>query len=775
MIRRKVAASLALGLLCCIGGSAAQSSYDCAEDGLIFDCEQPPPAAPPCAADAQRAWVVETSAQAQALAAAVNCSGGSFDVEWRGTVIVDEPIYVVNGTVLTVTGAAADSHAAIDGNFATRLFTVVNASLRLSGVNITSGAGVAVGGAVAAAGSTLTLNRTNFVGNTATGSGGAVYVSDGSSVTLVGGETSTFADNAAASHGGAFYATGGSVVSWVGEARFLDNSCGGYGGGLAVEASAVMATGNAVFLGNVAEGITGYGGAMNAFSGSSVVWGGDVTRFQDNFAGGGGGAMSIAWASEMSWSGPFQFSGNNASGNGGALLVSSSTASWDGHAEFAGNTATYGGAVYVNNDSNVSWTGVTEFFNNTVEKFGGAVAAQHSTVLSSGNTTFSSNRAWTAGAGFGGAVNAGVSKVTFGGDTTTFQDNMAGNGGGAIAAAWSSEVSCTRTCRFSGNTATTGGALTVSGSTVSWSADTALVGNAARFGGALFIYNGSRVSWTGDTEFSSNEAWSDGGAISTPLSGVSYSPLDSALVINGTTTFTNNTSGVSGGALALLGGCSVDIGGGGGGDGTAEVVFVNNTAGVAGGALFLSSTGFGPTFPGVSFVSNSAQVGGAVSAVGSGTTKDTIDVEASNPTTFDGCQFLDNMATATGGAVESAAGQDAYLGTLFEGNRAGTGGALRLAGTSSVDNCSFVENVSGDGGGAAMSNIGFISKMSNVSFSGNVFDCEPGTFLDFNVSGDAVASRALSFRRTWRPRRLPQSVSQTLVCVCIRGGACAWI
>ena len=668
---------------------------------------------------------MKTAAQAQTLAAAVNCSGGSFEVEWRGAVIVDDPIYVLGGTVLTVTGVG--SEAVIDGNSTTRLFTVVNASLHVSGVNITSGSGI-VGGAVAAEGSTLTLNGTSFVGNSATGNGGAVYASGGSSVSFAGGET--FAENVAANDGGACFATGGSVVSFTGEVRFLRNSCGRYGGALAVESSVVVTTGNAVFSGNVAAGIHGYGGAVNAFSWSSVVWGGEATIFEDNFAGGGGGAVAVAWGSEMQWRSPFRFNGNNATGNGGALLVGSSTAFWDGEAMFVGNTATHGGAVHVNSDSNVSWTGDTEFFNNTVDKFGGALAVDHATVVSTaGNTTFSSNSARRTDAGFGGAVNAAVSRVTWGGEITSFQDNWAGNGGGAVAAAWSSEVTCTGACRFSGNSATSGGALTVSGSTVSWSADTALVGNAAQFGGALFIYNGSSVSWTGDTEFSSNAARSDGGAIATPLSGASYSPLDSALIINGSTFFDDNTSGANGGAVALLGGCSVDIGGG-----VAEVVFANNTADVAGGALFLSGTGFGPTFSGVGFVSNSAQVGGAVSTVGSGTIRDPADVEATSPTTFDGCLFVGNTATATGGAIESAAGQDAYLGNFFEGNRAGTGGALRLAGTASVDNCSFVENVSDDGGGAAVSNIGFVSRMANVSFSGNVFDCAPGTFLDFNVS-----------------------------------------
>ena len=752
MFRWKAVASLAVGvgMGCCRYGAAQDAN--CTGDELLFDCEQAPPAALPCATDVQRTWVVETSAQAKALAAAVNCSGGSFEVEWRGAVVVDEPIYVVDGTVLTLTGAS--SEAVIDGKSATRLFTVVDAALHVSGVNISSGAGV-VGGAVAAAGSILTLNRTNFVGNSATGDGGAVYVSGGSSVSFVGGET--FAENTAASRGGALFVTGDSRVSWTGDIRFLNNFCSWFGGALAVESSTVVTTGGAVFLSNSAAGDSGYGGAIAAFTGSSVTLSGKMSLFQDNFAGNSGGAVSLSWSSEMSWSGSCQFFGNNASEKGGALIVGSSTLFWDGEADFVGNTAASGGGIYSNpgsmlswsgksvlsnnfagvdggaivlETSSASWTGDTEFSNNAAEGFGGAMlVGSSSTLLSAGNTTvFSNNSALTSDRGFGGAVNVfSGSSAVWGGEVTLFQDNTAGNGGGALSVSWSSEMSCTGPCQFHRNTAYTGGALTVSTSTVSWTSDTTLMANAARFGGAIFVYNGSNLTWTGHTAFASNVARSDGGAISSPMSGVSYSPLDSTLSINGTTVFSNNTSGASGGALALLGGCALEIG-------EVDVDFSGNAADVAGGAVFLSGTGLGPTFSNVRFSSNSAQVGGAVSVVGSGNTKDAVDVEVSNPTTFDGCLFDGNTASATGGAIESAAGQDTYVRSVFEGNKAGTGGALRLAGAASVENCSFVDNVSDDGEGAAVSNIGFISGMTDVFFSGNAFDCAPGTFLDFNVS-----------------------------------------
>ncbi|CAN0496731.1 unnamed protein product, partial [Scytosiphon promiscuus] len=87
--------------------------------------------------------------------------------------------------------------------------------------------------------------------------------------------------------------------------------------------------------------------------------------------------------------------------------------------------------------------------------------------------------------------------------------------------------------------------------------------------------------------------------------------------------------------------------------------------------------------------------------------------------TSDRCEYISNTATATGGAVESGAGLDIFSNTLFKGNRAGVGGALRLAGVASIDNCSFVENTSDDEQGPAVSNIGIISSISNATFAHN--------------------------------------------------------
>lgn len=152
--------------------------------------------------------MIEDSAQGNALAAVANCSGGVFEVEWRGNIVVTQPFQVVNGTTLTITGNG--SGATICGDAATRLFTVINATLRLNHVDISSGASVA-GGAIAAAGAILVFNQTNFLSNSAAGNGGAAFVSDGSMVTCLGG--GTFADNKADFNGGAMFVAGGSTVS----------------------------------------------------------------------------------------------------------------------------------------------------------------------------------------------------------------------------------------------------------------------------------------------------------------------------------------------------------------------------------------------------------------------------------------------------------------------------------------------------------------------------------------------------------------------------------
>ncbi|CAN0255267.1 unnamed protein product [Ascophyllum nodosum] len=71
--------------------------------------------------------------------------------------------------------------------------------------------------------------------------------------------------------------------------------------------------------------------------------------------------------------------------------------------------------------------------------------------------------------------------------------------------------------------------------------------------------------------------------------------------------------------------------------------------------------------------------------------------------------------------------------TLFHGNKAGVGGALRLAGATSLDGSIFEDNIADIDGGQAISMIGYELDMKNCTFRDNTYDCDPGMF--FNESG----------------------------------------
>lgn len=132
------------------------------------------------------------------------------------------------------------------------------------------------------------------------------------------------------------------------------------------------------------------------------------------------------------------------------------------------------------------------------------------------------------------------------------------------------------------------------------------------------------------------------------------------------------------------------------------------------GSRFCCLCSFGIAFADVTFISDSAQVGETASTVGSGTL-------------YGSCRFTGNQARATGGAIQSAAGHENIVRSMYERNRGGAGGAMTLAGTASVESWIFVENVSDDGKGANVSSIGSISAVSKISLflCGNELECQP--------------------------------------------------
>ena len=416
----------------CVGSMACTSGFNCidldAGDELYACHEIPSDITSPCSDDVEKNWIVENEAQAQTLAETTKCSGGSFQVEWRGNVSMYETIYAVDGTVLHIYGTHAG--AVMSGNLEKRLITVVNASLYLTNVRVEFGHAV-VGGAIAASRSNLILNQTFFVSNQARGMGGALYVTDESIVSF-DGETTVFSNNVADTSGGAIYVAGGSVVSWKGQnTSFIDNLSDLDGGAATIRDGSVASWSGAVSFSNNTCG--GHGGAVYASGHTKVAWDGP-TYFFNNTAGYYGGGIYSIDGSNVSWSAEMTLDHNFAGAYGGGVLFNGSTLSWSGKTRFYDNRAgVYGGAMLVEDHSDVFGSGDTTYVRNSALHHGGAIfVLDHCTISWSGETIFSSN---TAESGSGGAVVVyDNSQVLWSGKTTFANNSAKRDGGGHLRA-----------------------------------------------------------------------------------------------------------------------------------------------------------------------------------------------------------------------------------------------------------------------------------------------------------------------------------------------------
>ena len=759
---------------CCLCTCTDGSYHECGTNGYncldpdvtglqAFICSEPQPTRINCSAELRREWVVENATQARALADAVRCVGEVFNVTWKGKIIVDETISIVNGTVLNITGI--DSDAVIDGNGNIRMFTVVNASLHLRDITLEFGYAL-YGGAIAASRSRITLDRVNFMANNASYGGGAMFLSNASNVSFCG-ET-TFWKNTAL-HGGAIYMTEGSTSSWKGNTNFSENVArSGNGGALYMKRESIAVwTAASQFLSNNANVS---GGALYIDGSSKATWTAD-SQFNSNSANVSGGALYVDGSSKATWTADSQFNSNSAHVSGGALYVAVySSSNWTAASQFRSNSAIHsGGALYVTgfssavwdgesqfkfqNDNNVlsegsthesgsystSWEVNTTFFENAAAGDGGALyLGSSSSALWTGASCFDSNSAYSAG---GALFVTGSSSASWT-EAVTFSENAATGEGGALYLGISSSAVWTGTSHFLSNSAQNdGGAVyAIADGNFSWNNNVLFAENTAQSGGAIFVRDGVTISWSGQTNFTSNAAWLNGGAVGSRAldSELSTSSSGRLLVVNdeistitfkSATTFFNNTCEVNGGGMALVQSLAVSFN-------SKNTIFIRNSARLSGGAIFVAATAIGPVFRNVTFIENSAEIGGGVLASGSGTavTTDIDNSQVENPTTFDGCTFVGNVAVTGGGAVDSASGKDAFIGTVFEGNSASLGGALRNAGQASIDNCSFIDNVSQPGGGPAVFNVGTMSNETDIYFNGNVFSCERQMFLNFEVS-----------------------------------------
>ncbi|MCL2743176.1 MAG: hypothetical protein FWE67_04925, partial [Planctomycetaceae bacterium] len=526
-------------------------------------------------------------------------------------------------------GVIASSGALTIGNTGTITFTGNQAGTSGQGGaiyangNVTIDQGVTFGGALAtdgnsaydggaiylgAAATQLSLNGTLFQNNASTYNAGAVVFESAGTITNTG--NTAFDGNTTVNVGGAILANGGLTITNTGTLTFTGNQSTD----VTSRAGAIYSGGNVT----IGQGIT-FGGT-NAADGNSAFEGGaiylaataaslslDGTLFQNNTAGGYGGAVRFNnAASTLTNTGNTQFIDNTATINGGAIYAVGAltiTNTGGGTLTFTGNQATgasgTGGAISANGNVNIG-SGVT-FDSNLASVGGGAIFLQTTaTQLSLDGTTFQQN---SANGTNGGAVNFGNSGATtlYYAGNTTFIDNSAALNGAAIYVAGALTL-----------TNTGGGTLLFSGNTVT---------NAVGIGGAIGA-EGNLTIGSGVT-FDSNSS-SQGGAIFLNTAATSLS-------LNGTT-FKNNTAGSFAGAVHFANAGAVTLVNSG------ITSFASNTATTSGGAIFandaLTLTGSGV----IDFSGNTASQGGAIYAVGnvtldSGVTlRSDIDTDIYTPT-----------------------------------------------------------------------------------------------------------------------------------------------
>ena len=587
------------------------------------------------------------------------------------------------------------------------------------------------GGAISVIYSSISFNGSTSIkydANTAYYSGGAIY-GVSSAITSDGFASITFLNNRAISlvadggRGGAISVSNYSsiIVNGNTSIQFEKNTAPYSGGAIYGNDSAIIFDGNAsiTFLNNRATSIVGNGGRGGAISVnySSISFNGSTSiKFDNNKASDDGGAIygvSSTITSDNNVS--ITFLNNRVTstvtytgGRGGAISVIYSSISFNGSTsiKYDANTAYYsGGAIYgvssaITSDGFASIT----FLNNRAISLvadggrGGAISvSNYSSIIVNGNTSiqFEKNTAPYCG----GAIYGNDSAIIFDGNASiTFLNNRAtsivtnGCRGVVVSVPGYPSITMTRG---------TGGAICISGSNISFNGNTSVeyLINVADDSGAIYGDNSTIIICNGNASiiFLGNRAYGGkGGAISVS----NYS----SIIVNGNTSiqFEKNTASYCGGAI--YGNDSAIIF-----DGNASITFLNNSATSIVGNGCRGVVVSVPEYPSITMTRGT---GGAICISGS-------NISFNGNTSV---KYLINIADDSGaiyGDNSTIIICNGNASIIFLGNRAygGKGGAIRVMKSNIIFNGS--SSIKFDCNEAAIGGAIYGSDTSTVISDGN--------------------------------------------------------
>jgi len=547
-----------------------------------------------------------------------------------------------------------------------------------------------------------------------------------------------------------------------------NRSTQGHGGALYVDNASTLSLMSCTMNNNYINTGSGYGGAfiITNFSQAEIV---DTTfdgNYVDHDGSGCGGAMYVAWGSVANLSGKtvvsnsYAKAGGDTNALGGAVYINEGSSINIGEGVlFSGNSGTHGGAIYAIDTAVINVDGAVFTDNHTTKGNGGAIYCWRGPTLNAKNTTFLKNYTKSEANAYGGAVAIATGGASGTIESCVFEGNYTDNvgfcNGGALLVGATSKVTMSGNNVFkdnwgksSGGKNTCGGAIYISDATLEMSEGTVFTGNSGTHGGAVYMNANGKFIVDG-AKFKNNKsylghggavcAW-NGGSISATNCSFTNNTIDSATggyggavaVYNADDqkntsvgTFTGCTfdsnyiarSGnihTNGGAMYIGMGADVTVNGGS--------VFSNNYAKVNneeancyGGAIYLNTDSV-LNLGASTFTNNYAELGGAVMAYGAAKVN------------VNGASFVGNYTTVDhGGAVYTIKTPTAISGSTFTKNYAEKhGGAVMIVGVEEgenvsngiITNCTFNGNYSKTQRGGAVAS--FYAK--NLAITGSAFN-----------------------------------------------------
>ena len=322
-----------------------------------------------------------------------NAGHDMIDFGISGTIVLTGALPAIEDD-LTIGGPGADQ-LAVSGAGAYRVFQINSGvAVTISAVTVRDGSAVS-GGGIWSAGD-LVLDGMHILGNSATGSGGGVYVDSGSA-TLSGAQV---VSNSASYGGGGVYVSSGSAT--LSGTQVVSNSSGFHGGGVHVSSgSATLSVDGGELLGNSAA--SGGGGVYVAF-GSATLTGTQVVS--NSAADDGGGVYVYDGSATLSGA---QVVSNSAADDGGGVFVHLGSATLTGARVLDNSASGEGGGLYTSGSSGV----ITAANSCIVDNSDTAVFRSAGTLNASDNWWGAVNGPGGAGPGDGDTVSGGVSYTPF--------------------------------------------------------------------------------------------------------------------------------------------------------------------------------------------------------------------------------------------------------------------------------------------------------------------------------------------------------------------------